>query len=177
MYLYQIRNLVSGRKYYGITSNYKQRWHSHRQMRSKTPLYDAMRSYGKDNFVMEVIEEGDPEYIAQQEIFWIASDPNCYNLHQGGHIGFDIRTKDAESVEQWKSKLRTARAGRTPAKGMKHSAETKRICGESSKARWDEKGRYPSDVTSLNFKEAKEKYGISKTHYYRLSRRSSNDAA
>lgn len=175
MYLYQIRNKISGTKYYGITVNPKQRWYSHRAMRSKTPLYDAMRSYGRDNFVLEVLEEGPDELIALKEIQMIASDPDCYNLHQGGHIGFDVTTKDATAVAEWKAKLREKRKGRTPAKGMQHSAETKKVCGDYSKQRWDLCGRYPTEIVLLSFKEANKKYGISKTHYYRL-RHSTNAA-
>lgn len=178
MYLYQIVNKDSGRKYYGITVNTKNRWSSHKYAakytRSKTPLYDAMRSYGFDRFILEVLEEGPDELIAQREINLIASDPTCYNLHQGGHIGFDVTTKEPDAVDEWKAKLRVKRKGKTPALGMKHTDETKKLCGEYGKLRWDIHGRYPDDVTSLSFKAAKEKYGISKTHYYRL-RRTSNE--
>jgi group I intron endonuclease len=170
MYLYQIVNTVSRNKYYGITVNFKQRWYSHRQMRGKTPLYDAMRSYGREAFKLEVIDEGPEELMAQKEIELIASDPNCYNLHLGGHIGFDVTTKEPEVVEEWKSKLREKRKGRTPALGLWHTDETKRLCGVYSKLRWDAYGRYPADIVTLSFKAAKEKYGISKTHYYRLRR-------
>lgn len=176
MFLYQIRNTVSGTKYYGITVNPKQRWYSHRQLRGKTPLYDAMRSYGREVFVLEVLDEGPDELIAQKEVDLIASDPDCYNLHLGGHIGFDVSTKDAESVEQWKAKLREKRKGRKPALGMQHSEETKKLCGEYGKLRWDIHGRYPDEVLGCSFIEANKKYGISKTHYYRLKRQSINAA-
>jgi group I intron endonuclease len=176
MFLYTITNKVSGTKYYGITVNPKQRWFNHCQMRHKTPLYDAMRSYGKENFVLEVINSGSAELIAQQEIELIASDPDCYNLHRGGHIGFDVTTKDEQSVVEWKAKLRAKRKGRTPAKGMRHTEETKKLCGQYGKLRWDLYGRYPADAVSLSFKNAKIKYGISKTHYYRLKRQRNNDS-
>lgn len=179
MYLYQIRNKNNGRKYYGITDNLSRRWSQHKNTAGKNnrPLYKAMAEEGIATFTLEMLCEGDAAYIIDKEIQMIASDPDCYNLHQGGHIGFDVTTKNAADVAEWKAKLREKRKGRTPSKGMQHSAETKKVCGDYSKQRWDLCGRYPSDVTSLNFKEAKEKYGISKTHYYRLSRRSSNDAA
>lgn len=180
MYLYRIRNLISGTKYYGITNNIKQRWASHRSAakhkRYKTPLCSAMQSYGIDKFVIEELETGTEEYITQKEIELIASDPDCYNLHRGGHIGFDVTTKDTKSVEEWKAKLRKKRKGRTPSKGMKHSEETKKLCGEYGKLRWDMHGRYPKEVLDYRFIEASKKFGISKTHYYRLRKqRSTND--
>lgn len=172
MFLYTIRNKVSGRLYYGITVSPKHRWAQHKfyaRTGSKTPLYDAMRSYGEEQFSMEVIEEGSAGHIAQREIDLIATNPESYNLHQGGHIGFDVRTKGADATEEWKAKLRTGRAGATPALGMQHTEETKKLCGEYGKLRWDIYGRYPvEDILALRCCDAMRKYGISKTHYYRL---------
>lgn len=170
MFLYQIVNTVSGTKYYGITKNPKARMASHKYKHksTKTPLYCAMKAYGFDKFTMEILETGPEEYIAQREIELVASDTSCYNLHQGGHIGFDVTTKDSKSVEEWKSKLRDKRKGRTPSLGMTHSDTTKKLCGEYAKLRWDIYGRYPKEVLDYSFSEANKKYGISKTHYYRL---------
>lgn len=172
MFLYQIRNVVSGTRYYGITVNVKQRWAVHKSAakyeRYKSPLCNAMQSYGIDAFVIEVLDEGPDEQIAQKEIDLISSDPDCYNLHLGGHIGFDVTTKKPEEVEAWKEKLRKARAGRKPALGMKHTEDNKKLFGMHGKRRWDMHGRYPDDVLDYSFIEANKKFGISKTHYYRL---------
>lgn len=170
MYLYQIVNSVSGTKYYGITKNPRARMYSHKyhHSRSKTPLYDAMKKYGFAKFTMQILAEGPDEYIAQKEIDLIKSDPMCYNLHHGGHIGFDVTTKDAKAVEEWKAKLRAARKGKKPTLGMKHTEDTKRLCGKYGKLRWDVYGRYPAEVLGYSFSEASKRYGISRTHYYRL---------
>ena len=180
MFLYQVVNRINGKKYYGISLSPKRRWYSHKHAIKKgvkTKFYDAVRKYGESNFILETLEEGTEEYICAREIYLIANDATCYNLHQGGHVGFDVSTKDAQSVAEWKAKLREKRKGRTPAKGMRHSEETKKLCGDYSKLRWDIHGRYPADVTDIPFIKASEKYGISKTHYYRLKRLSANDAA
>lgn len=174
-YVYCITNTISGTKYYGITSDVKRRWavhkYCHKRTKYKTPLYDAMRSYGFDVFVVEVIDQGNDEYVCRREVELIASDPMCYNLHSGGRLGFDVRTKDSAAVASWVEKLSRARKGRKPALGMKHTDETKRICGEYSRQRWDKHGRYPKEVMNYGFTEANKKFGISKTHYYRLKKR------
>lgn len=168
MYLYVFQNKVSGNKYYGITSQIKRRLacHKHAAVTKKTPFYDAVRKYGWEGFEFTILDEGTEESIAQKEINLIASDPSCYNLHLGGHIGFDVA--QSSKASEWKQKLRAARAGRKPALGMTHSDETKKLCGEFGKARWDKYGRYPNDVLDYGFTVANKKFGISKTHYYRL---------
>lgn len=166
--LYQYQNKVTGRKYYGISLNPEQRKRSHRYSaaRRKTPFYDAVKRYGWEGFEYSILETGSKEIIASLEIEKIANDPSCYNLHRGGHIGYDV--SQSSKVEEWKQKLRTARVGRKPALGMTHSEETKKLCGLHGKARWDKHGRYPNTVLDYGFVEANKKFGISKTHYYRL---------
>lgn len=171
MQLYQYTNKISGNKYYGISNDAKRRYYTHKYQAKrgmKTKFYDAVRSYGWHNFDFIVLEEGDADYISAKEIELIASDPDCYNLHKGGHVGFDVRTKGAKATEEWKAKMRLARKGKTPALGMKHTEKTKKLCGEYGKLRWDMYGRYPKEVTNYGFTEANRLYGISKTHYYRL---------
>jgi hypothetical protein len=94
---------------------------------------------------------------------------DIYNLHPGGLGGFSILTKSEVEIEEWREKQRIARKGKTPALGMKHSDENKILFGEFGKKRWDIYGRYPAEeVVNMSFKEANKKFGISKTHYYRL---------
>lgn len=168
MYLYQYKNTVSGRKYYGIATNIKRRAACHKwsAKTKKTPFYDAVRKYGWECFEFSVLSEGPKEQIALEEIRLIAEDPGCYNLHLGGHIGYDMSL--SPKADEWKLKLQIARAGRKPALGMAHSEETKQLCGQHGKARWDKYGRYPNEVLDYGFAESNRRFGISKTHYYRL---------
>lgn len=173
MEVYKFTNTVSGKVYVGISKDAKKRRYSHEYaMRSgvKTPFYDALRSYGKEVFTFEVLYTGlNEDEAAALEITMIAEyGDNCYNLHRGGHIGFDVRTKGECAVKEWKDKLSKGRQGRQPAKGMQHSEDNKKVFSNAGKLRWDLYGRYPEHIIDLSFKEAHQKYGISKTHYYRL---------
>jgi group I intron endonuclease len=174
--LYKITNKINGKRYFGITkTSLKQRWNMHRYS-SKTGkhyLACAMRSYGIENFHIELIQEFESEEeccLAEQEA--IKQNSGLYNLAVGGQTGFSMRRKSPEEFSLWVESLKRARAGRTPALGMKHSDENKKLFGEFGKLRWEIYGRYPDDVTRLSFKEAHETYGISKTHYYRLRNKS-----
>ncbi len=181
MIVYKAINTKTGNNYYGITKNFRRRKASHKDRSReinknkkgcKTPFYDSIRSYGWDSFIWEIIFDGSEEEAAALEIELIRNDESCYNLHEGGHIGFNVTTKPEKEVEEWKSKLSIARKGKKPALGMQHSKENKELFSEISRAYWDSVETYSSEeVLKYNHKEAKEKFGISTTHYYRLRKR------
>lgn len=177
-YLYKFSNLVNGKSYYGMTSNVNKRFASHKS-KSKTdkitnPFHNALRKYGIDNFRFEIIKDfEDKESCCDAEVnaigFAKESDEQVYNLHPGGLGGFSILTKPEVEIDLWREKLRNSRKGKTPALGMKHTDDNKRLFGEYGKLRWDIYGRYSAEeILELSFKNANIKYGISKTHYYRL---------
>ena len=169
--IYEIVNKVSGRRYIGMTKNSLwQRFASHKHAAKsgkKSRLYDAMRSYGIDNFEINFLEKFDTKQdCCEREIFLIAEGENLYNLASGGEGGFAVR-----NVEEWKKKLRKARVGRKPALGMKHTDENKKFFAECNKRK---KLLYDFNLPK-SFKEAHSLYGISKTHYYRLVKRAGSN--
>lgn len=85
---------------------------------------------------------------------------------------------DSKQAE-WKSKLSEKRKGRKPALGMQHTDENRALFQKLSREYWSTQHTYCwDDIKDLSFREANEKYGISKTHYYRLRKRSkTNDLA
>jgi hypothetical protein len=97
-------------------------------------------------------------------------EPLCLNLMVGGLTGPSM-TKDNPKYLGWIESLKLGRKGRKPSLGMKHTENTKILCGEFAKKRWD--GRRTKD----NFKDemfmcgspkiALDLYGIPRTTYYR----------
>jgi hypothetical protein len=140
----------------------------------KSPLYDCMRKYGVDNFLICVRDEYETKEECQQsEKDWITfarkEGWSLLNLANGGEGGYVI---PEASKEEWKAKLSVARQGHKPALGMKHTEENKKFFAECNKRKVL---IYPSTITNLSFKEAKDQYGISKTHYYRLLKRTKSN--
>lgn len=138
----------------------------------KSPLYDCIRKYGVDSFRIrscawfKSIEECRAHEIKLISEARLNKENKLLNLADGCEGGYVI---PETSKEAWKTKLSKARQGAKPALGMKHSEENKRFFSECSKRR---KLLYPNlDVNKCGFKEAKNLYGISKTHYYRLLKR------
>ena len=176
VFVYKIINSINGKEYIGITKNISTRWnaHVHSSKTKNTPLYTAMRKYGSDKFYMHVICIcPDWEYACMVEIKLIELSYNLYNLAGGGDGGFVVpESKKAE----WKEKIKSARRGRTPAKGMKHTEENKKLFAEISNKYWATQYTYNAEeILKYSFKEAKELFGISRTHYYRLKRNMSYD--
>ena len=128
--------------------------------------------------------------------------PN-YNLHDGGTLGHrmtpnspkwqewlnnlkEAKTafkEDVKAFNNWRDKLKDKRKGRKPALGMKHTEETKKIASEVSNTYWDTQETFTRDtekvksILILSHREAKEQFGISTTHYYRLKKRfATNDS-
>lgn len=174
MYLYKITNLISNSIYIGITqSKLYNRFSSHKNCAKrgvKTPLYDAMRKYGVENFKIEIIKEfnnrKDLEEAEKEEIskYRILNQVRVYNILDGGSSYFPIK-----DMEKHRKILKEKRKGRKPSLGMKHNEENKKLFGMYGRLRWDKYGRYDiKEILKYSFTEAKKRFGISKTHYYRL---------
>lgn len=135
-YLYKITNTINSKYYIGITkTSIRQRWNSHK-FYAKTRngyLYNAMRKYGYDVFVVEILVEGSWRYVQELERSYIATYNPEYNIAPGGEGGFTI-----VDVDTWKRKLSATRIaqGNKPFLGKTHTEETKNKCREAAKARW-----------------------------------------
>ena len=174
--MYKIYYLVSeSTKWYyiGMTKNsLKIRFTQHAssaRREVKSPLYDCMRKHSDflvvlkaDGLTYEEACELEKKLIREAREL----SHSILNLADGGEGGFVIL-----NVEDWKNKLKAARAGRKPALGMKHSEENKRLFSKVSKEYWSSQETYKKEeILQHSFRDATSKFGISKTHYYRLKR-------
>lgn len=178
--LYKVWSPDSEYYYLGITGcTLRQRFSSHlnRSKTHRTKFYSWLSKHRSDAIIEVVAEFLTKEECYLAEIFCIALGKNLdqpiLNLAAGGESGYVV---PESGREEWLRKLRKARVGRTPAKGMSHSDETKRRCKDASVDYWSGKDTFTDMVdVSLSYKDAKRKWGISKTHFYRLRRRSLAD--
>ena len=94
MCIYKITNTVTGKQYVGQTTGVaRDRWKGHRSLKSGNGvslIKQAVKKYGKDAFVFEVIDIA--ETLAQlnhKEVFWITKlntlSPSGYNIDAGGN--------------------------------------------------------------------------------------------
>lgn len=90
-FIYKITNLINNKCYIGKTEfSVEKRFKEHcldafRDRNKDRPLYRAMRKYGINNFVVDIIEE--TENPEEREIYWIEQFKtyrNGYNATMGG---------------------------------------------------------------------------------------------
>jgi group I intron endonuclease len=149
--IYEIVNTTNNRSYVGQTRrtlNERLNYHKN-ENRKSTPLYNAIRKYGWENFSFHIVEECEIDDINDREIYWIAEKktlyPNGYNLTTGGNqCSHNQYTKDKISRQRTGMKfsdthrenIRRSRLGTTipeeqrkkmseSHKGFKHTEETK----------------------------------------------------
>lgn len=100
-YIYQITNKINGKIYIGKTEfSVEKRWKEHckdafSDNKNNRPLYSAMKKYGIENFLIEILEETDsPE---EREVYWIEKKKSYkygYNATKGGdgrkYLDYDL---------------------------------------------------------------------------------------
>ena len=146
-FLYKTTNTINGKFYIGKHSTDDL---DDGYMGSGIQLANAIKKYGKEAFIVEILEyfESSKEtYAREREIvteeFVVRKD--TYNMRVGGE-GFDVGNNHSagrERSEEHKRKLSEA------AKGSKHSEETKLKMSEA------QKGKPKSEETKLKMSEAK----------------------
>ena len=142
MTIYKITNKLNQKIYVGQTSQpLEKRFLQH--LAARTPLGQAMRDCGVENFVIEVIEECKTyEQTKRQECFWIkvlnCKVPNGYNQSDGG---------ESCVFKKYRPRVHT-----TPTTGKMTVAESLK--------------RFRSDF-KLKQKDVAERLGVSPQVYYR----------
>jgi len=126
-------------------------------------LLAAFKKYGRENFKKTILHIYDnPQDMFSKETELVNEDfvssKSSYNLVPGGSGGFKV-----QDIDEWKSKLKSSRKGRTPAKGLIHSEETKQKISSSLKGRptWN-KGLPGTWTGKTHSEESKKKISASK---------------
>lgn len=156
--IYKITNKINGKIYIGQSINIEQRWlkHKFKYEDPKGYFHKAVRKYGTESFIFEIVVECPKEHLNLFEIVFIRElntmNPNGYNLTTGG-------TNGCSMSEQTKQKLRDSHIGHVP------SAETLKRRSESMKGKnvGSENGMY-GKVSPMKGKthteEAKKKMAV-----------------
>ena len=100
--IYKITNTITGDFYIGSSKNVKQRWAVHKCQSTwkkcpNNPLYQDMRKYGVENFIFEMLEEVEPEYLKEIEQQFIETLKPIYNDRNANGFDFERRKEYRKS--------------------------------------------------------------------------------
>lgn len=128
--IYQILNLVDGKRYIGQAQNIQSRIYEHQRKRNKGYLYRAIEKYGWDNFDVSVIEKVDDiSELDEKEQFWLDLfqsylPSNGYNICKIAGT-----TRGRQHTEATKQKIKETipdkHGANNPFYGKAHTAETR----------------------------------------------------
>ncbi len=102
MIIYRTTNKINGKQYIGYDTKNNPRYYGSGKL-----IKRALKKYGKENFIKEIIEDNinDFDLLKQREIHWIkifnTKVPNGYNLADGGGgtLGYaPLKGKTAEEI-------------------------------------------------------------------------------
>lgn len=104
-YIYKITNILNDKVYVGKSKNPKVRWRQHKchSKKRNTKLYYAMRKYGVDNFVFEILEECKENEVNVREEYYISFLKPYYNMTNGGDGGGFLNKKHGD---KWKTSIK-----------------------------------------------------------------------
>lgn len=161
--IYQIRNLVNGKRYIGSAKCFRKRWASHRSslrknQHSSRHLQNSWNKNGEGAFAFEVIELCGLDVLIEREQWWLDNAKPEYNVSPtaGSPLGvkhapefgrkvserFKGKKKAPDHVERMRKGI--ARSWKNPAKRARNIAgiirsyddRLRSIRSEQSRARW-----------------------------------------
>lgn len=150
MFLYCLTNRFNGKRYIGVTTmSLSARWKAHvgfaQRFVTNTLLAKAIRKYGKDAFVMEMMDSL-PLCSTLPELFALeraaikregTKAPRGYNLTDGGEgtIGYKYTEEQRAKMRGRKHSLSTREKMSVSQTGRSHTPEAKAKIGAAAKIR------------------------------------------
>lgn len=151
MIVYKITSRTTGKVYIGVTiRKFDERMRNHKNNKSKTKFYNAIRKYGWEDFDKEIIEQCDNlQDLFYKEIYWIEqynSYKSGYNSTPGGDVSPMLFEYNKAKLSQTKKKQLNTKTKKldqvkrlqeynnihgNPRVGTKHSDEAKKKISDS----------------------------------------------
>lgn len=173
--IYKIENKLNKKIYIGQTVDYKRRLWEHCRSEKKSPLYNAFKKYGFNNFQFSIIDTAITiNELNEKEIYYINKHASTnrvfgYNLEYGGHNSIPTEEtlekmskshKGIKQSEEWISK-RVHKQGSDAAKkyGKSKTDEEKKHLSENAPKFW--LGKQRSEETKRKVSETKKSRGMS----------------
>lgn len=182
---YKATNKINGKVYIGITTKtleHRKKTHIRDSKRMDTYFYRAIRKYGEENFIWEVIDTAETkEELSELEKYYINlydsfdNKNKGYNTTSGGYDSWDLTEEEKQKrSERAKGEGNPMYGKESPMKGKRFTEEHKTKISNSLKNTYRPHvigGNNPSAKKVINLDtgeifntltDASEKYGISR---------------
>jgi group I intron endonuclease len=138
--IYNIVNLVNGKRYVGYTENLRHRKSQHKSSAKRLDINNyhllaAYKKYGIENFKFEILEECEPESLVVREDYWTTKLGSHLRTH-----GYNIKptgTKSAHAIES-RIKMSLKNKGRIKSEAERRNI-SKALKGRKLTKEWIEK--------------------------------------
>jgi len=155
--IYTITNLVDGKILVGYSKNLKNRnWRHFNQLKNdkhhNNHLQYAVNKYGIENFIFEILEEYEPEFLPSMENWWV----NMLNTNDR-NFGYNLRptSPNGHFIMSENTKLKMKMSSIGVGVGRKHTEESKKKMSLSRKGKPSiNKGKSCSEETRKKISEA-----------------------
>ena len=124
--VYKITNILNGKFYIGKTTNYYKRMWAHQHDRRRiTPFTKAVDKYGWDNFIQEVLWDGDIDKLEEMEMYYIneydaiKKGYNCTIGGDGYKSGVNHPFYGKKLSPEWSKHISEGKKVNHPLKGKK----------------------------------------------------------
>lgn len=138
--IYQIRNILNGKRYIGSACKFRSRWHNHRSelrrgIHGNVKLQNAWKKAGESAFVFEVIELCSKDMLMGREQQWLDSTAPEYNIARfaRSYPGRVVKAEQKQAISE-------ANRGNKYCVGRVMSAETR---AKISKSKMGKKHKTP----------------------------------
>ena len=103
--IYKITNTITGDFYIGSSKDINRRWAEHKcpsrwKQCKNNPMYLDMQKYGIENFVFEVIEEAEENFLKEKEQKFIEMLKPTYNSNRANGFDFERQKKYKKEYEK-----------------------------------------------------------------------------
>ena len=99
--IYKITNSITNESYIGQSIRIEARFQEHKTAQDNYAIHKAIRKYGVNNFIFEIIEECEKEKLFEREKYWISFYDSYYHGYNETLGGEGVLEANKKKINQY----------------------------------------------------------------------------